>query len=217
MASTELYDLHGGNVAEAAKRLNLPIDQILDFSANINPMGQPEGLREILVNSLDSTRHYPDPLATELTNLLASKANLPSWAVLPASGTTPLIYMLASHLASNNNLVIAPAFSEYERALSMAGIEQINQCVLSETNAFRMEDHALKFVCEFEVEDYYDLGDKMEEIGSDSDAEYPCEDISTCCDDNCQSKGLIKEPNHVKKIVFLANPANPTGRLADQK
>ena len=40
--------LHGGNVYKAAKELNIPYDRILDFSANINPLGFPPIVEEII-------------------------------------------------------------------------------------------------------------------------------------------------------------------------
>ena len=35
--------------------------EILDFSANINPLGMPESVRQAVMMSLSAAEHYPDP------------------------------------------------------------------------------------------------------------------------------------------------------------
>ncbi|STR44154.1 L-threonine 3-O-phosphate decarboxylase [Klebsiella michiganensis] len=40
-----LKSAHGGNIREAAALLGISAEQLLDFSANINPLGMPESLK----------------------------------------------------------------------------------------------------------------------------------------------------------------------------
>lgn len=127
--------VHGGRVQEAARRLNLPLEKIADFSANINPLGQPEGLREVLVSAMDSIGHYPEIGAESLTAALAKSADLPLSAVVAGSGSTPLIYQLARLLRPKKAVVVAPAFAEYGAALTLAGCP-VEYCRCAEEDDF---------------------------------------------------------------------------------
>jgi threonine-phosphate decarboxylase len=131
---------HGGRVTEAAKLLGVKPEEIIDFSANINPQGLPPGLKTLLISSINSIIHYPEIKAKTLIEKLAQKAELPTWSILAEAGSTPLIYMLARHLGTKRHCVIAPAFSEYEAALEIAGLRMIHYHVLKESNGFLMTE-----------------------------------------------------------------------------
>ena len=45
--------LHGGDICGAAEASGRNTAEILDFSANINPLGMPPGVREAIIESLD--------------------------------------------------------------------------------------------------------------------------------------------------------------------
>ena len=64
---------HGGNLTRLSRVSGLPEDEILDFSANINPLGLPEWFRSVVSASLSKVVHYPDPDCTELVEAIAAK------------------------------------------------------------------------------------------------------------------------------------------------
>ena len=51
--------------------------EILDFSANINPLGMPESVRQAVMTSLSAAEHYPDPECRKLKQ--ARKPDLRQW------------------------------------------------------------------------------------------------------------------------------------------
>ena len=51
---------HGGNVFTVARTLGVAPEQVLDFSASINPLGMSPLVRQALIGALDSLVHYPD-------------------------------------------------------------------------------------------------------------------------------------------------------------
>jgi hypothetical protein len=53
--------IHGGNIYEIAKRFGLNQEEIIDFSASINPLGLSKKAEKKLRDSLSSVLHYPDP------------------------------------------------------------------------------------------------------------------------------------------------------------
>ena len=46
-----LKSAHGGNIREAAALLGIAPGELLDFSANINPLGMPASLRQAIVDN----------------------------------------------------------------------------------------------------------------------------------------------------------------------
>lgn len=46
-----LKSAHGGNIREAAALLGIAPNELLDFSANINPLGMPASLRQAIVDN----------------------------------------------------------------------------------------------------------------------------------------------------------------------
>ena len=58
---------HGGNLRQLARLAGCAPHDILDFSANMNPLGPPEWLRRIVGRHVSDLVHYPDPDCAELT------------------------------------------------------------------------------------------------------------------------------------------------------
>ncbi|MDR1546684.1 MAG: aminotransferase class I/II-fold pyridoxal phosphate-dependent enzyme [Deltaproteobacteria bacterium] len=115
-------EAHGGRVHEAARILQKSVREIADFSANLNPCGQPKGLRACLSAAWADAVHYPEPDAGPLTAKIAAKRGLDPRTVVPGAGSTPLIYRLVRVLAPRRLAVLAPAFSEYAAAAAAAGL-----------------------------------------------------------------------------------------------
>lgn len=112
---------HGGNVFAVARALGIPPEEILDFSASINPLGPAPGVREAVARSFDRLVHYPDSDCTELRQALAARHGLTLANICVANGSTELIYLVPRLVAGKRALVVAPPFSEYARALVRDG------------------------------------------------------------------------------------------------
>ena len=65
--------LHGGDIRGAAEKSGRNEAEFLDFSANINPLGMPPGVREAIIESLDRSLNYPDPFCRGLKAALSEK------------------------------------------------------------------------------------------------------------------------------------------------
>ena len=86
---------HGGNV-HAVRRLCGGAG-VIDFSANINPIGPPEWLRAVISRSVEDLRHYPDPLCHELVAAISEHGGYSRAAIVAANGSTELLYLLLRH------------------------------------------------------------------------------------------------------------------------
>jgi len=112
---------HGGGIHQAAAELQRPVSELLDFSASINPLGMPASMRAAAAAALDAAIHYPEIHAESLVTALASHHHLDPRHFLPGNGSTPLFALFARTLQPRRALVVRPAFSEYQRALELAG------------------------------------------------------------------------------------------------
>jgi threonine-phosphate decarboxylase len=120
-ASAHQTPPHGGDVYHLARTLGLDLTDLLDFSASINPLGFPPGLYAATQEALKEIIHYPDRRCLALRQELAAYHGLAPEHILVGNGSTELIYLVARVLKPRRGLIVTPAFSEYERALSVAG------------------------------------------------------------------------------------------------
>jgi threonine-phosphate decarboxylase len=119
---THSYD-HGGDIFAIARSLGASPEDILDFSASINPLGYAPGVKEAVFSSFDRIVHYPDSAAEGLRQVLAEFHGVDAGNIITANGSTELIYLVPRLAQGAGGLIVGPAFSEYEKALVHAGIE----------------------------------------------------------------------------------------------
>jgi len=128
---------HGGNVYAVRRNTGLDSKEIVDYSANINPLGLPDQLKETLVKGLDDLIHYPDPEYVELKEAIAKYSKMNEKYIQIGNGAIELLYMLMEYLQPQRACVIAPGFVEYERSLRRYGSE-IDWIQLKEEEHFEL-------------------------------------------------------------------------------
>ena len=117
---------------------------MLDFSANINPFGIPKAVKDAAVNAINDCTAYPDPYCRTLRSKLSEQERIPGEWILCGNGAADLIYSFAYSLPVNKPaLIVSPAFSEYETALSAAGIT-VEHYMLDERNSFVLDDKIMR-------------------------------------------------------------------------
>lgn len=132
--------IHGGDVAGYEAEYGA---KPLDFSANINPLGLPQGVRQAVIGALDSADAYPDPLCRKLRQAIARQEGLPMEQILCGNGAADLIFRLVLALRPKKALVTAPTFAEYEQALALVGC-QVQRHMLLEKDDFQLMDRFLQ-------------------------------------------------------------------------
>ena len=113
--------VHGGNVYSAARQHGVPLDQLVDFSANINPLGPSPQALEAIKDNLDLIRHYPDLDSTELTEELARYLHVEPDLIVVGNGAAEIIQLVAEMVAPRRGLVFSPTFAEYAVAIERVG------------------------------------------------------------------------------------------------
>ena len=116
--------LHGGRVHELARELDLPLDAILDFSANLNPLGPPPGVLA-LVRGLDPAlvSAYPQAEAPDLRERLGARHRTRPGNLVLGAGGAALLFLALRALAPRRVLVPQPCFREQPRAVAACGAE----------------------------------------------------------------------------------------------
>ena len=66
----------------------------LDFSANVSPLGLPEGVAKAITAALATADRYPDPLCRALREKLAVAEGVPAEWLLCGNGAADLIFQL---------------------------------------------------------------------------------------------------------------------------
>ena len=115
--------VHGGLDAGELRSLGLAPDQVLDFSANINPLGPSKGVREAVASA--DLASYPDRESLALREALAGRLGVALDNLLVGNGSTELIHLLARWRLQPGDpcLVFTPTFGEYAAAAVTAGAE----------------------------------------------------------------------------------------------
>ena len=104
---------HGGNIFQAARQKGLTAENIIDFSANINPLGMSPKAKKIIASSCSAVSNYPDNEAYEFINELSIYHDLPANNFIVGNGSSEFISLLPAILRPKSVLMVAPTFSEY--------------------------------------------------------------------------------------------------------
>jgi threonine-phosphate decarboxylase len=118
--------VHGGDVLSVAQAFGRDPATLLDFSANINPLGPPPGVLDVLREAVAAPSllsAYPDPQARALVAALAAREAIAVERVLVGNGGAALLDASVRALRARRCVLPVPAFSEYARALQASGTE----------------------------------------------------------------------------------------------
>ena len=111
----------------------------LDFSANVSPLGLPEGVARAITAALPTADRYPDPLCRELRAKLVLHEGVPAEQILCGNGAADLIFRLVWAKKPRRALVTAPTFAEYATALESVGCT-VERFFLREQEDFAVTD-----------------------------------------------------------------------------
>jgi adenosylcobyric acid synthase len=133
---------HGGNILELAEAAGRPAGDILDFSANINPLGPPDWLRPCISSRISSLVHYPDPYCTELINAFAGSFGISPEEVIAGNGSTEILYLLPRVFRASRAVIPVPSYADYAAAVELSG-KQVEVLPLKEEEGFVLDSAQL--------------------------------------------------------------------------
>lgn len=145
--------VHGGDWAGYRAQYG---QDALDLSANVSPLGLPEGVAKAITAALATADRYPDPLCRALRAKLAVHEKVPMEHILCGNGAADLIFRLVWAAKPRTALLPAPTFAEYAAALETAGCT-VRRHFLQEKEDFAVteafvsavdEDTDMVFLCQ---------------------------------------------------------------------
>ena len=106
---------HGGDIY--SQETTADGKRFVDFSANINPLGLPLGVKEAVKSALKGCVNYPDPFCRRLTAATAEFLDIALEYLFFGNGAADVLFRLALALKPKRALLLAPTFADYEKAL----------------------------------------------------------------------------------------------------
>lgn len=128
---------HGGDIyGEEVK---------LEFSANTNPFGTPQGVLSAIQENLDKIYCYPDPYCRKLIQAISNFEGVPNEYILCGNGASELIYSYCEALKPKKAVELAPTFSEYALGLERVGCK-VERYTLNQESGFELDEGFLNFL-----------------------------------------------------------------------
>lgn len=131
-------EFHGSDLEKIAEYYQIPKKEIIQFGANVNPLGLSEHVRQQLAAHLDIISSYPDRNYTSLKKAISRYCGCSPENIAVGNGSTELISLLISQRSAKKALVLGPTYSEYERELSLTG-GQLSYYNLKESDNFILD------------------------------------------------------------------------------
>lgn len=135
----QISNPHGGDIYGE--------EVLLDFSANTNPFGTPQGVVRAVEAVLPDMHRYPDPYCRKLIRAISAHEQVPEEYILCGSGAAELIYTYCEALRPGQAVMPAPTFSEYALGLERMGCN-IRFFVLGQKNDFTLDESFLAYLSE---------------------------------------------------------------------
>lgn len=117
----------------------------LDYSANTNPFGTPQGVLDAIREALPQVHHYPDPYCRSLVQAIAEFEAVPKDCILCGNGAAELIYAYCEAVRPQKAVELAPTFSEYTLGLQRVGCP-VRRYFLQKESEFSLDTRFLRFL-----------------------------------------------------------------------
>lgn len=114
--------IHGGNIFQFAHEQRIEPYDVIDFSANINPLGPSQHGLSALESQLRYISHYPDATNDDILNAIADIYGMNKNQIVVGNGAAELLYAICRLPGYTGAFVPAPGFSEYKAALEASRI-----------------------------------------------------------------------------------------------
>lgn len=133
---------HGSDLEKIEKAYNIKKEEIISFSANVNPLGLSPMVKEAISKNTDALTRYPDREYTDLRKAIGSYVNKNFEHILVGNGSTELISLFSKVCFPKHALIFGPTYSEYESEISLCGGKS-SYFELKEKDNFKFDKYAL--------------------------------------------------------------------------
>ena len=133
---------HGSDLEKIQAVYGIKKEDIISFSANVNPLGVSFRLRETLTGHIDAITSYSDREYTSLRKCIARYTGTDMDNIVVGNGSTELISLFIQITHPAKALIVGPTYSEYEREVAMGG-GRSHYFSLTEEKEFELDVPAL--------------------------------------------------------------------------
>ncbi len=112
---------HGSDLELIEQIYGIKKEEIVSFSANVNPLGISPLLRTELSQHIDVITTYPDRDYQELRASIAAYSGAEKEHIIVGNGSTELISLFIETIHPKKSLILGPTYSEYERSITLQG------------------------------------------------------------------------------------------------
>ncbi len=116
---------HGGNIKQICDTYGLNPDEIIDFSASINPLGCPEVVLKAVSEQFNDILNYPDSQCTDLRKIIADKIPCNESNVIIGNGSNELFYLIPRALQPKKGVLLQPTFGEFKDAFCNSNVDVV--------------------------------------------------------------------------------------------
>ncbi len=142
---------HGSDLETIEKVYGIKKEDIVSFSANVNPLGISPKLKSTLSQRIDAIMSYPDREYTSLRRCIADYVKAEPGDIIVGNGSTELISLFIQIKRPKKALIVGPTYSEYEREVALGGGSTLYYR-LEEENNFLLDIPSLEKELSPEVE-----------------------------------------------------------------
>ncbi|MGG7144512.1 threonine-phosphate decarboxylase CobD [Clostridium nigeriense] len=139
--------VHGGNLDELSRIYKLNKENLIDFSANINPLGVNIKVKEAIINALDEIERYPDITYYNLKLAISEFEKINYNNLILGNGAAEIIFNLVRAINPKKVLIPGPTFGEYEEAVLSVG-SNIEYYYLKENNNWMIDEDIINHINE---------------------------------------------------------------------
>ena len=118
---THKEHFHGSDLEKIEKIYGIKKEEITSFSANVNPLGLSQKLKDNLIHRIDVLTSYPDREYTELRKTIGAYCRTAPEHIIVGNGSTELISLMIQLKNAGRAMIFGPSYSEYEREISLCG------------------------------------------------------------------------------------------------
>lgn len=112
---------HGSDLEKIEQIYGIRKEDIVSFSANVNPLGISPLLKKELAEHIDAITSYPDREYTSLRKSMAAYCGCDYENIVVGNGSTELISLFIQIRHPKKALILGPTYSEYEREIMLDG------------------------------------------------------------------------------------------------
>jgi len=112
---------HGSDLEKIESLYQIKKEDIISFSANVNPLGLSSHFKDKMSDKLDVITTYPDREYKALRTVIGNYCNADPRNIIVGNGSTELISLMIQLRNPKKALILGPTYSEYEREITLAG------------------------------------------------------------------------------------------------